>query len=293
MSKKLTNDEFIERVKLIHDDYDYSMVEYNSLSTKIKVLDTYKNEHLIRPDSLLVGNKLNMKSAINKEKYLINYFNEIHNNKFSYEKLTYISSDDKIVITCKTHGDFTQTIDNHFKGKGCPKCNGKNRTTEDIINDFIKTHGEKYDYSKVNYSGIKNKVTITCPIHGDFTQSPEEHINGCGCPVCKESRGERQIRLFLIENNIKFIPQHKFDDCKHILKLPFDFYLPEHNMCIEYHGEQHYKPVKIFGGIKKFELTLKRDKIKEVYCKKNGMTLIVIPFNQSIIEILNKFIENL
>ncbi len=282
MSKKLTNDEFIDRVKLIHSDYDYSMVTYKSLSTKIKVLDVYKNEHLIRPDSLLVGNRLNIKSVINKEKYLINFFNQIHDNKFNYEKLTYISSDNKIVITCKIHGNFTQTIHNHLKGKGCPKCNGKNRTTEDIINDFIKTHGEKYDYSKVNYSGVKTKVKIVCPIHGEFEQSPEEHINGCGCPVCRESRGERQIRLFLIENNIKFIPQHKFDDCKYILKLPFDFYLPDHNVCIEFNGEQHYKPVKFFGGVKNFELTLKRDKIKENYCIKNSIKLIVIPFNQQI-----------
>ena len=73
------------------------------------------------------------------------------------------------------------------------------------------------------------------------------------------------------------------DDLKQICYLDsFDFYLPEHNICIEYHGEQHYKPVKFFGGVKNLELTLKRDKIKGDYCIKNNIKLIVIPFNKPI-----------
>jgi hypothetical protein len=213
----------------------------------------------------------------------------VHGEKYHYDDNQIYTGNGYLKITCKTHGDFIQTISNHLKGKGCPKCNGKNKTTGDIVNEFINIHGEKYNYSKVKYFGIKNKVTITCPIHGDFSQSPEEHIKGCGCPICKESKGERKIRLYLIEKNINFIPQYKFDDCKHILPLPFDFYLPDHNLCIEYQGEQHFKPVKIFGGVEKFNLTLKRDKIKENYCLKNNITLVIIPFYQSI----NKKLNNL
>jgi hypothetical protein len=287
MSNKLTLNEIIKRVELINPiKYDYSLAEYSSLSTKIKVLDHNNNEHLIRPDSLLLGNNLNLKSAINKEEFLISSFNKVHNDKFSYKNLIYNSCDRKVTITCVIHGDFKQTIDNHKKGKGCPKCNGKNKTTLDIITDFNKIHNGKYDYSKVNYIGIKNKVEISCPVHGIFTQSPEEHINGCGCPICKESRGERTIRIFLEENKIRFIQQHKFDMCRNILPLPFDFYLPDHNICIEFQGEQHYKPFKYFGGEPKFKLTMKRDKIKQTYCKENFINLIIIPFNKPIIEIL-------
>jgi hypothetical protein len=287
MSKKLTIDEIIN--KIIDNDYDFSQSNYVSLDKKIIVIDIDGFEHLIRPDSLLVGNKLNIKSVINKENYLIKKFNKIHKNLFDYSKFTYINSDTKIDIICQTHGIFKQTINNHLRGKGCPKCNGKNKSNNDIINEFKSTHGNKYNYSKVTYSGIKNKVIIICPKHGEFKQSPEEHIKGCGCPICKESNGERKIRLFLESNNVSYIPQHKFNDCKNILSLPFDFYLPDYNTCIEYQGEQHYRPIEYFGGIKQFNKQIINDKIKMEYCQNNNIPLIMIKYGENIFETLKKF----
>lgn len=299
MGKKLTTEEYINKAKKIHNGkYDYSLVDYKVSNLKIKIICPMHGEfeqradhHLMKRGCKQCANIAIRNSKIKDATYYIDKAKEIHDDKYEYDE-TYFG-DGYLNITCKIHGDFKQTIDNHLKGKGCPKCNGKNKTTNDIINDFINTHGDRYDYSKVNYNGIKSKVDIICPIHGEFKQSPEEHINGCGCPVCRESKGEREIRLFLTNKNINFKPQYKFDDCRHILPLPFDFYLPDYNTCVEYHGEQHYKPIKIFGGEEKLKITQKRDKIKEDYCKKNGITLIVIPFNQSIIENVNNFIENL
>ena len=161
-------------------------------------------------------------------------------------------------------------------------------TKEKFIEKAINKHGNKYDYSLVEYRNNSEKIDIICPIHNRFKQIPNNHLNGNGCPLCKESKGERKIRLFLKENNINFIPQYKFNDCKNILSLPFDFYLPEHNICVEYNGRQHYEPIKLWGGINNLIEIKKRDKIKMEYCKNNNIPLIIIKYNS---KNLNKLIR--
>lgn len=293
MCKRLTTEEFIEKAKLVHSNkYDFSKMIYKSLSTPIIVIDENGFEHMIRPDSLLVGNKLNLKSVVNKTDFIINKFTIKHGDKYDYNKTLYIDSKNKVKIYCSMHGEFEQTIDNHLKGKGCPKCNGKNKTTEDIINEFSNIHGNQYDYSNVIYVKIKEKVNIICPIHGEFKQIVEEHLKGCGCPICKESSGEREIRLYLDFKNIKYIRQNRFTFCKNILPLPFDFYLSELNVCIEYNGEQHYKPFKYFGGEEKLKKTKKNDKIKIEYCKNNKIPLIIIKYDENVIDKLNLLLLN-
>ena len=283
MNKRLTTEEFIAKAKKTHtNNYDYSLVDYVNRVTKVKIISENGFIHEIIPSTFLNGIKLSLRNVINKDMYLIHKFKEIHDDKFDYSKFTYTKPREKCVIICSKHGEFNQTICNHLKGKGCPRCNGKNRTTNDIIVDFKRVHGDTYDYSKVVYKLIKNKVTIICSKHGDFKQSPEEHINGCGCPICKESRGEREVRQYLEKNNIKYIPQHKFSGCRHKLELPFDFYLPDLNVTIEYQGEQHFKPVKIFGGDSMFKIRKIRDKIKSDYCLNNQIKLISIPYTENV-----------
>ena len=87
-----------------------------------------------------------------------------------------------------------------------------------------------------------------------------------------------------IKNNIKFIQQHKFDDCKNIKPLPFDFYLPDYNTCIEFNGKQHYEPIKYFGGRVVYDKLIKRDKIKMEYCNKNNIPLLIIKYNDNILK---------
>lgn len=104
-----------------------------------------------------------------------------------------------------------------------------------------------------------------------------------GCPSCKSSKGERKIEQWLKENNLVFFREYKFEDCKDKRRLPFDFFLPEYNLALEYDGRQHYEPVT-FGGIsekraiKLFEENKKRDKIKEEYCANNGINFLRISY---------------
>lgn len=159
--------------------------------------------------------------------------------------------------------------------------------TEYFIEKANQKHGFIYNYNKTTFKKTTKKVVITCITHGDFEQTPNSHLNGSGCPICKESKGEKEIRKHLVMLNIKFIPQHKFTECKNIKQLPFDFYLPNYNTCIEFNGEQHYKSIKHFGGDEKFNRTQINDEIKMEYCKMNKINLIIINDIKNIKKLLN------
>src|SRR6056300_28455 len=126
---------------------------------------------------------------------IVEKFNNIHNYKYDYSKFIYKNNITKIHIICPKHGGFNQTTKNHKKGKGCPKCGRESAWSkrsvenETLINNLKKVHGNKYDYSKVIYSGAINKIQIICKLHGDFYQSYISHKRGSGCPECaKKSR---------------------------------------------------------------------------------------------------------
>ena len=159
--------------------------------------------------------------------------------------------------------------------------------TEEFIRKAKQVHKGRYDYSLVNYTRTHSKIIIICKKHGEFKQTPHKHLIGTGCPICQESKGENKIRLFLKSNNIIFISQKKFKDCKNIQKLPFDFYLPDYNTCIEFDGIQHYKPINYFGGVKRLKYQIFCDNIKSKYCLKNNIELIRIKYDQDIISSLN------
>lgn len=176
------------------------------------------------------------------------------------------------------------------------KCNfyGKNYnkilTNEEFIKRAKNKHNNLYDYSISNYIGNNKSINIICKIHGTFSQIAATHMNsGCGCPKCNLSKNEIKISNFLDENNISYISQYRFKYCKNTNTLPFDFYLPEYNTCIEYDGEFHFKDL----GFNKLEQTIKNDEIKTKYCKDNNIKLIRITYLESdnIFNILNENIQ--
>lgn len=112
-----------------------------------------------------------------------------HNDYYTYEKTVYINGKHKVIITCPIHGDFEQTPGDHTQGHGCPKCKATKtslsaKTTEQFIKEAIDKHNNFYTYNNTQYSTCDDKITITCPIHGDFTQRPANHLRGIGCPEC-------------------------------------------------------------------------------------------------------------
>ena len=276
--KYKTTEEFTQKASENHNNkYDYSLTNYINAKTKVKIICPIHGEFEQIPRNHIRGQHCQKCSGVYMDN---NYFIEksklFHGDKYNYSLVNYTTQLKKIQIICPVHGMFEQKPKDHLLGKGCSKCSGKNKTTDDLIKEFNEINNSKYDYSKVIYKDAKSKIKIICPNHGEFEQTPNAHLRGHGCPICRESKGEREIRNYLINNNLKFISQYKFLNCKNKKHLPFDFYLPDYNTCVEFNGEQHYKPVKYFGGINKFKEVQINDSIKLNYCKINNINLIII-----------------
>lgn len=209
-----------------------------------------------------------------------------HNEFYDYSIVNYINSRTKIDIICPLHGIFKQLANNHLNGSICPKCRNEKLSLKfrSSLDYFIKKANEKheniYEYKNVNYINGNTKITINCKIHGLFLQTPNNHLNGAGCPKCKESKGERKIHTFLNKYNIDFIREYTIDNCRSNLNkiLSFDFYLPKYNLLIEYDGEQHYQSVDFFGGEKSLERQREIDLTKIKFAIENKYYLLKMPY---------------
>lgn len=213
-------------------------------------------------------------------KEFIEKANAKHDKKYDYSKVNYVGTFQKVCIICPEHGEFWIKPDNHFHGQGCPVCryikssSALRKKTDKVIDDFRSVHGNKYDYSKVEYVNNKTKVCIICPEHGEFWQKPDNHMNGKGCPFCSKSKLEASTKQYLIEHGILFEEQKEFEWLKYKKSMKLDFYLPEYNVAIECQGIQHFKPFAFFGGDDGLMYNNEKDKTKLEQCLKNGVQLL-------------------
>ena len=285
--KKLTTKDITEEIKGKFD-YDTSLVDYKNSNEKICLICHHKDhngvEHGIfytTTGHLRAGHgcpKCGVEKRTSKRKKNVNDFilkaKQIHGDKYDYSKVEYVNSHTKVCIVCSKHGEFWQTPASHLNGRGCPRCNKPcyKYTKEDFIQKAEQVHGNKYDYTKVNYVDASTKICIICPKHGEFWQTPREHLRGCGCKYCKESHLEGEIRVLLNSNNIAF----KYDvrDIDWLKPLTYDFYIPEYKIAIECQGEQHFRPIDYFGGIEEYNNLVKRDKEKKKLSDENGVKVL-------------------
>jgi very-short-patch-repair endonuclease len=284
--RKSNTNEFVEKAKKVHSDkYDYSLVNYETAHIKIQIVCKKHGFFYQTPHNHLHGKgcpncskskKLTQSEFIEKAK-------KVHGDKYDYSLVNYINNNTKVKIICKKHGIFYQNPNNHISKhneNGCPKCFGTIKSnTKEFIKKSKKIHDDKYDYSLVNYINNNTKVKIICKKHGIFYQKPSKHLIGQGCSKCNFSRGELKIEKYLVENNIIFESQKRFKKCKNKQQLPFDFYLPISKICIEFDGEQHFKPVEYWGGENTYKKRKINDNIKNNYCKENKIELIRIKYN--------------
>ena len=296
-TKKSNTNDFIEKAKKIHPNrYSYELVDYKNNKTPVIITCPTHGNFKRRPNDHLNGQgckDCGVEQRASKRRLPQDVFirraEELHKGKYGYEKVDYKNNNTPVQIKCPIHGYFPQAPFNHLEGAGCWKCareyvaNKQTSNTEEFIEKARKIHGDKYNYDKVDYISSRQNVIITCPKkgHGDFPQTPGSHITqNAGCPKCKESKGEKYISDFLTKNNIIFIPQYKFKDCVGIGKqwcnqLPFDFFIYDYNVAIEYDGRQHFEPIY---GNDEFINRKKIDKIKDDYCINNNIKLIRIPY---------------
>ena len=281
--KKLTTEEVIKRGKELYGDvYDYSKTEYVNIDTKITVICPIHGEFQVRPDHFFEGHgcpKCGSERGGDKNRMSLEEFirraREVHGDKYDYSKVEYTDARTKIRIVCPEHGEFWQRPHQHLKGVECPKCAHRSYkyTTEGFIQLARGIHGDKYDYSKVNYVDRLTPVCIVCPEHGGFWQKPREHFKGYGCPICHESILEKEIETLLVSNNINFERQKRFDWLRNKWPMPVDFYLPEYNVAIECQGEQHFGEREFFKKYI-FEERLELDLLKKKLCDENGIKIL-------------------
>lgn len=304
--KTVTKEKFVARAILKHGDiYDYSNINYINSTFDVTIYckkhDCYftqkASQHFIYGgcNHCTQENK-KITSIKNRElrNPIISRFKNKHGEKYDYSKIDINNTgiDEKGIIICPIHGEFEQILYVHINS-GCPKCgkdqfvSKKTKSVNEFINKAKVIHGDQYDYSNIRYLNLSTKISIKCIKHNkDFLIKPKEHINKKqGCPLCSSelniSKGENFIKTWLEENNITFIKEKKFPTCKNILPLRFDFYIPVHNLLIEFDGEQHFKKRNHWkSGINKFITTQKRDKIKNDWAQNNGYDLLRISYKE-------------
>ena len=311
---------FIEHAKKKRDDFDdfdLSPVDYQNCKEKVIIIHKVCGTRLsVTPDHFL--NKTDStfcptcnKYGVNTHEDFLRMSRETHGEGYEYLS-QYKTCKEKVWMRHKKCGHvFPQEAYSHYGfGCGCPKCDPSGHTLpleERHQRWLINSNKKHLNFYENGYSltdpslpnGYKNSqtpVTIICPRHGPWhTTTPASHVQGAGCPICKASRAEKEIGRILIENDIKFEREKKFKTCKHQHCLPFDFYLPDLALLIEYDGEQHFIPMRFLNkvkGQKKLKELQARDKIKTKWATSSPYTLHRIIYNQDIKERMNEILKN-
>lgn len=212
-------------------------------------------------------------------------------NRYQYMYLP-ASIDDDVKCLCSKHGCFTQRADVFLRGHGCPECVGVvHLSAEERADRFIhlskQRYGDQFDYSYVLYVDKNTPVLLRCKKHNElFSILPDTHVrrNG-GCPYCKDSVGQTEVRLVLELYRINFVAEYivpnENPDCRRS-HLRVDFYLPDQNIFIEFNGQQHYEEISHFHSTKDwtFEDQQIRDQTLRDYCTKHNIHLIEIRYDQ-------------
>lgn len=202
-----------------------------------------------------------------------------------------------VEFVCSRHGKQTIMLDNLIRGYGCRMCayeytGNVLRHDKQYVKEYIESINGNILLNPEDYkdTNLRN-LNILCSCGNVFTTSFSNYskhgVDTCYSCSCKESIGEKYIRKYLELNGIEFIQEKRFDDCRDNKPLPFDFYLPNYNLIIEFDGEQHYEPK--FGECS-FVQTQKHDQIKNEYCKLHNINLLRIPYwdNHNIESIISK-----
>lgn len=279
------------RAKSKHGD-KYSIIDktFSALNSKISALCKHHGEFVTQPRFLYEGDPCPLckeQRGIGKKKYLtpttkdnfIERSRATHGDKYDYSKSVFKGVRNKIEIICQKHGSFFQKTYNHINGSGCTKCGWEvNRkplkSNDEFINQCIDRHGDKFDYSKTQYTKSTNEVTITCPKHGDFKKIARDFINASphGCPMCAHTTSdfEINIRKYLQKFDIKLETRTK----KVIAPQELDIYCPEKKIAVECDGIYWHSELQ--GKGKGYHLN------KTNLCSDKGIRLIHIFENEFI-----------
>lgn len=241
-NKKANTEIFVEKANLKHNHkYDYSKTTYKRMSDRVVIICPVHGEFEQFANIHLKGggcNKCHLDSIRKTTNEFINEAKQAHGNKYDYSKTVYTNAFDKVTIICPVHGEFQQSASDHTnKGSGCSKCAVDNIKNTNWLNIAKLIHNNKYDYSKVAYANLMEKVTIICPDHGEFKQRINCHVHkkqGCpNCPLPQISRPQQEI-IYYIKSIYK--DEIIINDRKILPNQEIDIYFPKLKLGIEYNG---------------------------------------------------------
>ena len=246
--QRLTTDQFVSKAQQRHNHaYDYSLVEYKNNKTKVKIGCHTHGVFEQTPSKHLSGTTC--PKCLGRHKTTSDFIeqaNQVHSGKYDYSFAEYEHGSKEITIVCSTHGSFLQRPTCHLQGQGCPKCVGKDKTTQDFMQQAKQAHGDKYDYAGTVYVKTHEKVKIVCGKHGVFEQTPVNHVvHKQGCPKCGNWISEPESQ-WLDYHNVPDTPETRQVTIKLGGKrYKVDGYVPETNTVYEFWGDYwHGNPLK-------------------------------------------------
>ncbi len=232
---KHTTASFIERAKAVHGNkYDYSEVEYVNNCSRVIIIcpihGKFEQTAVHHINNKRGCQKCGGSFKLNTDTFIKRAYS-VHGNKYDYSKVEYKNARTNVIIICPEHGEFSQTPDNHInKQQICGICSKKSKyTTEDFIKQAQVVHGNKYDYSLVDYKKCNEKVIIICPIHGQFEQSQNQHIIAKhGCQKCG-GRLKSNTNEFIDKANIVHGGKYDYSNAEYELdKKKINIICPRH-----------------------------------------------------------------
>jgi hypothetical protein len=284
---------FINKAKEIHNNkYNYSKVNYINGKTKIIITCNTHGDFEQLPINHLSGqdcSKCSFNTKVTQEDF-INRAKKFHGDKYDYSQVHFTTMTNEIKIICKVHGAFEQKPRYHLDSNGCYKCSGITRNTDDFIINSNIVHNNIYDYSKVNYESTRKQVIIICKKHGEFKQTPNDHLSGYGCIKCGKGNYSKICIKWLNEISIRenINIQHIGNIGEKVIKLnnkkyKLDGYCEETHTIYEFYGDiwhgnpsrfkrEENNPInnKTYGEL--YDETMKR----EEKLKKTGFNIITI-----------------
>ena len=270
--RKLTKEQFIAKATAIHGEkYSYENAVYENYDKRLEITCPKHGSFWQTPGNHLKGKGCpycNGNARKTTEEF-IKDARKIWGNRFDYSKVNYINNETEVCIIDSDGKEYWQKPANHLSGFDCSRY--KLKTNEEYVKLFNEIHNGKYSYEKMNVVDSKTKITITCPIHGDFEQLLHNHLKGEGCPECnKKSILEDTTNDLLTKHKIKFQSQKKF---KWLGRKSLDFFLPKFSLAIECQGKQHIRENGLWEGL---NVLAKRDNDKFNICKEHGISIVYV-----------------
>lgn len=297
MGKRRTHNEYVEEVAMKHPAIEVGG-QFTNMRTKIlHICKIDGHEWYPYPSSILHGYGCPECAKRAKTKTHSQYVSEASEVNPDVEVVgEYINSVTPILHRCNIDAnEWMVAPGDILRGHGCPKCkNVYRKSTQEYqmelcaIHPYIRVIGEYVN----KYTPIMHYCTV-CGY--EWNVRPNSTLaNHSGCPNCtNNSRGENMIRNYLLAHSVEFVGQYKMSDCRDARPLPFDFYIPSLNTCIEYDGIQHFQPKEYFGGDEAFKKLKYHDSIKTAFCLNNDITLLRIRYDQDVNVVLSAFFKNM